>query len=87
MTNEPQKPIRKFNDGKIKVAIWRNQSEKGTFYSTDLTRSYQDKDGNWHDTTGGFSGTDTLKAHRLLGLAYDAECELRAEDRAASQTD
>ena len=78
------KPAAEFRDGRLKAVIWRNEGENGAFYSTDIVRSYKDKEDNWHDAKGGFSGSENLRAARLLGKAHDREVELRQSDRAAS---
>lgn len=80
MANKPAAEIR---DGRLKATIWRNETEKGAFYSTDISRGYKDKDDNWQDAKGGFSGAETLRVARLLEKAYDRELELRSDDRSS----
>lgn len=80
MSNKPAATIR---DGAMKATIWKNEGEKGDFYSVDLTRSYKQGD-EWKETTKGFSGLDLFKATNLLTLAYNRIIELRAQ---SSQTD
>ncbi|QDT00416.1 hypothetical protein [Adhaeretor mobilis] len=84
MTNTtPKNPVAKFQDGKVQLAIWKNPSEQGSFYSISApTRSYQDEAGNYRDTTS-LSGTQLLQAQRLLGLAYDRIRDLQDADYAA----
>lgn len=81
------KPAAEFRDGRLKAVIWRNEGENGAFYSTDIIRGYKDKDDNWQDAKGGFSGSENLRVARLLGKAHDREIELRANDRAAQAED
>ncbi|MCA9274265.1 MAG: hypothetical protein KDA31_14615 [Phycisphaerales bacterium] len=82
MTTNQNTPILSLTDGRIKAAIWKNQSEKGAFYSVTFTRSYRDDTGDWHDTES-FSGTELLILGRLSVRAYDAIAKLRSEDRSA----
>ena len=82
MTNSPIETIR---DGNLKATIWKNLGEKGNFYTVDLTRSYKDEAGNWHDSKC-FSGSELLRIVRLASQAYDRTNELRQADRAALET-
>ncbi len=75
------KPADSIRDGRLKATIWRNESENGTFYSTDFVRSYKDSNDDWKDVSGGFSGAELLRVSRLAEKAYERELELRVEDR------
>lgn len=73
------KPVSELRDGSIKIAIFRNEGkEEGDRprYSGKLTRSYKDASGDWQDTDY-LSGTEFLRAARLLEKAYDSELDLR----------
>lgn len=87
MTNqaEKKKPAAEIRDGAIKAAIWPNSSEKGVFYSVTITRTY--KNGDEFKDANSFSGTDLLKASRILALAYDQVRDLEAADREAAQAE
>lgn len=77
------KPIQEVRDGSLRIAIFRNESKREgdrPCYSGKLTRSYRDTQGNWHDTDS-LSGTEFLRAARLMEKAYDAELEQRAADK------
>lgn len=76
MNNQPAFTLR---DGAIKATIWANDSEKGTFYSVDVTRSYKDKGGEWQETTS-FSGSDILRAGNLYTAAYNRILQLKADE-------
>ena len=77
-------PADTLRDGAIKATIWANASDKGTFYSVDLVRSYQDKQtGEWKDVTS-FTGADALRASNLMALAYNRTLELKANDKQQS---
>ena len=87
------KPIATLRDGKLKATIWSNQRSRkpdsagdpGVFYSVDLARSYQDDQGNWHDSHS-FSGSEPLQIARLADQAYDRIAELRRDDAAAMKS-
>jgi hypothetical protein len=56
------KPAHKIRIGVLQVTIWRNQSEKGTWYSVIPARSYKQGDETWKET-------DSLNADDLLPMA------------------
>ena len=78
MTN---KPIDTLRDGNLKATVWSNFGEKGTFYTVNLTRTYKDDSGNYHDSDS-FSGSELLRVAHLATSAYDRIGELRQADRA-----
>lgn len=83
MTNQntsTNKPVDTIRDGAIKATIWANPLKEGDGlrYSVDLTRSYTDSQGNWHDTNS-FSNGELLRVARLAGKAYDRIGELKAD--------
>ena len=55
--------------GRIKATIWQNVSEKGPFFSTTFSRSFQDQSGAWHNGTS--FGLSDLQA--LLIIAREAK--------------
>jgi len=64
------KPVETIRDGSIKATIWKQEGENGAFYTADISRTYTDDAGNYHDSKS-ISGTDLLKASRLAVKAYD----------------
>ena len=73
------KPIETIRDGALKASIWKNQGEKGPFYSVRITRTFTDEKGNYHDSDS-FSGSELLRVVHLAAKAYDRANELRAAD-------
>ncbi|MEM1186720.1 MAG: hypothetical protein AAGI53_17180 [Planctomycetota bacterium] len=83
MITSNNKPFQEVRDGTLKIAIFRNdpkQEGERPRYSGKLTRSYRDAQGEWHDTDY-LSGTEFLRAARLMEKAYDAELTQRAADK------
>jgi len=72
-TNKPTETLR---DGSLKATIWKNEGEKGPFFSVSLTRIYTDDAGNYHDSDS-FSGSELLRIARLASRAYDRIADLR----------
>ena len=83
--NNKPRPAETLRDGNVKATIWRNQNEKGAFYNTKFSRSYQDQEGKFHESEH-FQGTDMLKIGRLADRAYDKERQLRQLDRTQAQS-
>lgn len=83
-TQSTRKPI-KLRDGAISAAIWANESEKGTFYSVTISRTY--KEGEIFRDINSYSGTELLKVARLASLAYDYIASKRAEGNTDADTE
>ena len=77
MTEPKNKPVENIRDGGLTVAIWANESEHGTRYSVDLTRSYKDAEDKWQ-TTNSLSNGEILRGSRLLTLAYDRILQIKS---------
>lgn len=61
-------PAHKIRIGSLQATIWRNQSDKGNWYSVKLSRGYKADEG-WRETDNlGFD--DLLSAAKLLDLAH-----------------
>lgn len=83
-TNKPYATLR---DGLLKATVWCNTSPEGRpRYSVDITRSYTDKDGKWHDTHY-FGRSEILRAARLAEKAYDLIVEAMAAEPNADDAD
>jgi hypothetical protein len=84
MSNQNQdanRPIVKHRDGAIEVAIWRRETDKGSVFNTERSRSYRDQDGNWQKTSV-IPERDLLKAARLDQRAYESIQQVRDQERA-----
>ena len=83
------KPAYKLRNGVLQATIWRNHSEKGTWYSVNLTRSYKIDQG-WRETSA-LGQDDLLPAAKLLDLAHtwimhqqQADAKARRESQQAA---
>jgi hypothetical protein len=64
-----QRPVHEVRLGRIKAAIWANNTEQGVRYSTTLTRLYRDgQDGEWRTSTS-FGRDDLLLVAQVCELA------------------
>jgi hypothetical protein len=63
-------PAIKFQDGCLRVTVWRNTSTNGqTSYTVNPTRSYKASDDAWRETDS-LSQDDILPMAELLREAY-----------------
>jgi len=85
MTSSNRKPVQQYRDGSIRAAIWSNASEKGTFYSVTITRTF--KEGEKYKDSASFSGTELLRVSRIAALAYDYILAKRAESNSDADTE
>jgi len=70
-------PVDTLRDGFLKVTIWRNEGEKGPFYTASFAKTYE-KDGELHDGQS-FHSSDLLGMSELARQAYAEIRDLRAE--------
>lgn len=79
-TSSSNKPVATVRDGAIKATIWSNPTDKGGVrYSVEISRSYTDAQGKWHDTHY-FGRNELLRVAHLAGKAYDAIAQAAAGD-------
>ena len=64
--------------GRLEVAIWQRNGEKGTYYRVSLKRSFKDGD-DWKETKVWLGGEECLPAARLLVRTFDGIDQLAAE--------
>ena len=83
------RPVHKIRSGPIEVAIWRNEGERGAWYSVTPSRSY--KQGEEWKQSDSFKFEDLLTLAKLLDMAHSwimghqqgAQPESPAEEEAA----
>jgi hypothetical protein len=77
-------PAHKIRTGNLQATIWRNASDKGTWYSVQPNRSYKTDDDQWRETDAlGFD--DLLTMGKLLDLAHTWIMNQMAADRKAKK--
>ena len=65
---QAHKPAHKIRSGAIEIAIWRNESEKGPWYSVTMSRSY--KQGEDWKQADSYGTDDLLLLAKLLDQAH-----------------
>jgi hypothetical protein len=67
---QKQKPVHEFRLGRIRVAIWANQSNsEGVWFNTSIVRLYKDGD-KWKETTA-YGRDDLPLVSKAADMAYD----------------
>lgn len=59
-----QRPAHEARYGRLKATVWRQESDKGPWYSVVLTRAYQDQQGAWKSSQS-FGRDDLLLVAKL----------------------
>ena len=82
-TPEANRPVHTIRHGRIKAAIWGNQTQKGMMHNVTITRSYQDDQGNWSDTQS-FGVADLMTVAKAAFDAHTWISMQQAEDENGS---
>ena len=48
-TTSPKLPVKTFRLGRIKAAVWENETANKTFFNVTFARTYMDDDKQYHD--------------------------------------
>ena len=68
--NDGAKPVKTFRIGRLWCNIWENyHAEKGTWYSSSITRSYRDKQNRWQSSHN-MGKDDLLPFGELARMAF-----------------
>ena len=51
MANSKKKPVHEVRLGRVRAAVWENDTKNGAMHNVTLTRLYKDDDNNWADST------------------------------------
>jgi hypothetical protein len=76
MTTTNKKPTVALRDGNLRAAIWQNSNENGEVYNVQITRTWKDEQGTYHDSDT-FSPSELLRVAHLAGKVYDRINEMR----------
>lgn len=66
--SDRKRPVHEIRLGRIRAAIWENESENGTRHNVTISRLYKDGD-QWKDT-GSFGRDDLLLVAKVADLAH-----------------
>lgn len=76
---QPHKPVATLRSGRISALVWKNETDRGSFFAVTFSRVYSDAEGNLQNSSS-FSNAELLILSRLAGKAYDQIAELRTND-------
>ena len=51
MANSKKKPVHEVRLGRVRAAVWENDTKNGAMHNVTLTRLNKDDDDNWADST------------------------------------
>ena len=71
------KPIHEIRLGRVRAAVWLNESAKGPFYPVTISRLYKDDAGKWADAQG-FDRDDLPLVAKVADRAHTWIHEYRA---------
>jgi hypothetical protein len=69
-------PVAKIRVDQINASVWKNQTEKGTFYNVTFESRYRDGEGNWKSSHS-YTSNDLLALGKAADLAHSKIVELR----------
>ena len=69
-----KRPAHEVRLGRVKAAIWGNESEHGVRYSVSVCRVYKDGEGRWR-TAESFGRDDLLPLAKVLDRAHTWICD------------
>lgn len=72
------KPVHEVRLGRIKAAIWENETQNGTRHNVTVTRLYKDG-ANWKESDS-FGRDDLLVVGKVLDLAHTWICQQAHSD-------
>ncbi len=67
-TSDKTRPVHEIRFGRIRAAIWENDSERGVMYSVNISRSYRSGE-QWKETHS-FGRDDLPVAAKVLDLCH-----------------
>ena len=79
-----QKPVAEVRTGRVKAAIWRNETEGRTRHNVTFSRLY--KDGEQWKTTQSFGSNDLLVLAKVADQAHSRIFELQQEDEPQAES-
>lgn len=80
------KPLETFRDRALSVSVFRNEGEKGDFFSVVPRKIYTTDQGEIRESKS-LTGSEPLRQANLLGEAYSHVEQLKAEMRAEKSRD
>ncbi len=84
-TKERAKPVHEIRLGRIKAAIWENETQNGTMHNVTLGRLYRE-DGQWKDSTS-FGRDDLPLVAKVADMVHSWIFEQSQEHNGSARRD
>jgi len=78
-----KKPVHEFRLGRIRAAVWENDSASGPFHTVTLSRLYKDDAGKWADSAS-FDRDDLPLVAKLADQSHTWIYEQRSAAKIAN---
>jgi len=62
-------PIKKYKAGSVRATVWENEVDTGKYQTISIERVYQDKEGNWKNSSS-FRLGDLPKVTAMVQKIY-----------------
>ena len=79
-----KKPVHEVRLGRIKAAIWENDTQNGPLHNVTFTRLYKDEDDQWKDSTS-FGRDDLPLLAKIADMAHTWIFQQKQEDSNGSK--
>ena len=63
------RPVKEFRLGRIRAAIWENETQNGTLHNVTVSRLYKTDDDQWSDSTS-FGRDDLLLVAKVMDRCH-----------------
>ena len=70
-------PVAEVRIGRVKAAIWQNDSEGGVYHTVTFSRLYRTNEGDWRSSVS-FRGHDLLLLAKVADAAHTRIFEIRS---------
>ncbi len=67
--NKMTRPTQEFRLGRIRAAIWENETDNGVRHNVTISRLYRTDDGEWKDSTS-FGREDLLLVGKVMDRCH-----------------
>lgn len=64
-----KKPVHEFRMGRVRAAIWENDTKNGSMHNVTLSRLYKDDNDDWQDSTS-FGRDDLPLLAKIVDQAH-----------------
>lgn len=79
-----QRPVHEIRIGRVRAAIWENETENGTFHNVTISRLYKNDKGKWNDS-GSFGRDDLPLVAKVCDQVHSWIFEQAAEKNEANR--